>query len=349
MHRRKFRLTPSVLAIPLFLCSFAGIVTAGAEERMHGLEIFRSGNIVITSSAVSDGIAKKGDRASLHDRWCRPRLVVDVYSPNREPFDGNREGLKRALEEFRTFLSADCPRAREIYFSCQALDGSVYRNVYNHTISDLSAGIVLEAAEQHLAVNPKPGPSPKPLVAPQRAQREGETPPELSSKPVLVPQGETQMRGPPLYTFHYQDAMMSGDYKGEIGVEPIEEVNASLFQSGYKCLASRSVNFNASNPRPRLQLDHFRTKRYVIFCSGQCQNLTYRFATRGFVAHMGKSQPIPIVQLVYNDLGHGDVPFEFYSDNPSATGTVTVSQWSDEFGDYGGGCAGTMFEQAKPN
>lgn len=52
MHRRKFRLTPSVLAIPLFLCSFAGIVTAGAEERMHGLEIFRSGNIVITSSAI---------------------------------------------------------------------------------------------------------------------------------------------------------------------------------------------------------------------------------------------------------------------------------------------------------
>lgn len=114
MHRRKFRLTPSVLAIPLFLCSFAGIVTAGAEERMHGLEIFRSGNIVITSSAVSDGIAKKGDRASLHDRWCRPRLVVDIYSPNREPFDGNREGLKRALEEFRTFLSADCPRASQL-------------------------------------------------------------------------------------------------------------------------------------------------------------------------------------------------------------------------------------------
>lgn len=125
MHRRKFRLTPSVLAIPLFLCSFAGIVTAGAEERMHGLEIFRSGNIVITSSAVSDGIAKKGDRASLHDRWCRPRLVVDVYSPNREPFDGNREGLKRALEEFRTFLSADCPRGKSISVARRSTAASI--------------------------------------------------------------------------------------------------------------------------------------------------------------------------------------------------------------------------------
>ena len=142
-----------------------------------------------------------------------------------------------------------------------------------------------------------------------------------------------------------------GEYRGRLKElrSLIEEVNASLFQSGFKCLASRSVNFNASNPRPRLQLDHFRTKRYVIFCSGQCQNLTYRFTTRGLVAHMGKSQPIPVVQLVYNALGQGDVPFEFYSDNPSATGTVTVSQWSDEFGDYGGGCTGTMFEQAKPN
>ncbi len=139
---------------------------------------------------------------------------------------------------------------------------------------------------------------------------------------------------------------MSGDYKGEIGVEPIEEVNSWLFQSGYKCIASQSTSFSAST-RPRLQFNTFGNKRYVIFCRGECQNLTYRFATRGTVIHMGKSQPVPVVQFVPSDIGRGDVPFEFLSDNPNAAGTVTVSQWSPDSGDYGGGCAGTMFEQAK--
>jgi hypothetical protein len=323
MPRRKFRLIPHILAVLLFLCCLVGISPAVAELRMHGLEIFRSGEFVITSKNVTAGLAKTNDQAALRKRWCRPQVNINVYAPDASPFQGNREGLKRVLEEFRTFLSQVCPEARALSLSGFAADGSKYRPVYIYTIRDLSAGIALAdyTGQQVKTETPRP---------------------ELSPKPVRLPVTRS-------YQFRYYDVTKSPDYKGEIGVEPIEEVNASLFQSGYKCLASRSVNFSVSNPRPRLQLDHFGNKRYVIFCSGQCQNLTYRFVTRGLVFHMGTSLPVPVVQFVPSDIGHGDVPFEFFSDNPNATGTITVSQWSPHSGDYGGGCAGTMFEQPKPN
>jgi hypothetical protein len=76
MSKGDVHLRPRVLSISIVLC-VAGISSADAEPRTHGLEIFSSGEFVITSKNVAAGLAKTNDQAALRKRWCRPQININ--------------------------------------------------------------------------------------------------------------------------------------------------------------------------------------------------------------------------------------------------------------------------------
>jgi hypothetical protein len=140
------------------------------------------------------------------------------------------------------------------------------------------------------------------------------------------------------------DAVMAKRVEAELGVEPIEELNQWLFKSGLKCISSRSLSVGPSDfGANAFATKHFGNKVYVVHCSGKCESLRYQLTTRHTLWHFGLAKPYPVLRVNSMDLSTGDIKFAF--SHPQGGAQVTVSQWSGDPGDYGGGCTDTMFQQ----
>jgi hypothetical protein len=172
--------------------------------------------------------------------------------------------------------------------------------------------------------------------------------PELQTQPVRVPNpgrmGPMMIQQP--HEFGYMDGVIAKRVEAELGVEPIEELNQWLFKSGLKCLSSRSMSVGPSDFAANgFAFSHFGNKVYVVHCSGNCERLRYQVTTRHTLWHFGLSRPYPVLRVSSTDLSTGEIKFAF--SHPQGGVHVTVSQWAGDPGDYGGGCANTMFEQKK--
>lgn len=191
------------------------------------------------------------------------------------------------------------------------------------------------AALPHGQGTASPGYGPAPAAQPpslQPAQR-----PELSEKAVQVSSGQQ---------FEYTDAVILKKPGREIGVEPIDQLNQWLLEKNFKCLSTFTVSAGgAYGPGPfKTSSRHFGKKWYVFHCSGDCAGLRYSLDTYGVLWHLGLSQPYPVVYVTSTSFGYGEIRFSFQHSGAKGTATVTVSEWSGDPGDYGGGCAATMFK-----
>ena len=175
----------------------------------------------------------------------------------------------------------------------------------------------------------------------------GRTPrvvPELRKGPVALPRldGPIQQR---FYEFAYHSrSEQSGDNSESVGIlEPIDEVNQWLLKGGYKCIASTAVKLTKGSGKIQRVMHQFGNKRYMLYCDKSCEGLRYTLRPSGYVTLWGTSEPYPVLQINTCDLRSAEADFTFIWNDFPQNVMLTLSQWSNGFGDYGGGCKATMF------
>jgi hypothetical protein len=155
--------------------------------------------------------------------------------------------------------------------------------------------------------------------------------PEDSPSPVRASSGKP---------FLYRDATQSDQGGGQMGVEPKDVLNQWLRDQQYKCLSYEEIAFSPGNAvqTRTVQFRQFNEKRYVVICDGDCLNLNYLIKSRDIIFHFGRSQPYPVLHLRTQMMGYMTASLEFSKATTASATSIRVFQWSNGFGDYGGGC-----------
>jgi hypothetical protein len=157
--------------------------------------------------------------------------------------------------------------------------------------------------------------------------------PETSSRPTRFTGGQFNRRW-----YHYVESAQS--QSDEPYVTPIETMEQNLHSDGYKCISYKDLAL-APGYRVDTGFRQFGDKTYVLQCTGDCADVFYTVGVRAsaIVMHFGSRYYFPVVQAS-TGLGYITAVWsiENRASNPAHEVKLRVYQWTNDLGDYGGGC-----------